>query len=145
MSTTAVPLARLAPVLAAAALLAGCSGEPVDAGAEGFPEAPLATVTSDGGAVTIEVRTSPTQPPSRGRISVEYRVTAAPAGALDLDVLPWMPDMGHGASTKPTVEDRGGGRYVVTGVDVFMPGRWELRTTITGAVTDSAIVPFQIP
>ncbi|APR83020.1 Hypothetical protein A7982_08369 [Minicystis rosea] len=135
---------KLAASLSCLALIAGCSSAEVP-DEQTFPEAPFATITSDEGAVTIEVRTAPTQPPTRGRVSVELTVTGGPAEGLDLDVLPWMPDMGHGASTEPTIMPMGGGRYLVTGVNLFMPGRWELRTSISGAVTDRAVVPFQIP
>lgn len=125
--------------------LAGCSGEAAPGDAESFPEAAYAAVTSDSGAVTFEVRTAPTQPPGRGRVTVEFAITEGPAEGLSLDVVPWMPEMGHGASTVPVVEALPGGLYRASSVDFFMPGRWELRTAISGAVTDHAVVPFQIP
>jgi len=138
-------LASLA-ALASLALVAGCSGEAIEGDPGGFPSAPLTTVTSDSGALTIAVRTSPTQPPGRGSITVEYTITAdGAADEMTLAVVPWMPSMGHGASTEPTVAAMGGGRFVVSGVDLFMPGRWELRTTTSGSVDDSAIIPLQIP
>jgi hypothetical protein len=136
--------------LLVATLALGCSGEPRDAGepsADAFPEAPYATLKTDHGALTIEVRTSP-QPPSRGIISVEYTMTDTAGRRRDdlgLAVVPWMPDMGHGASTEPAVEAKGDGRYVVSRLSLFMPGRWELRTTISGLVEDSATVGLQIP
>jgi hypothetical protein len=67
-----------------------------------------------------------------------------PVDGLDLAVRPWMPDMGHGASTKPSIEAKGDGHYVVSHVACVMPGRWELRTSIAGAVNDSATVALQI-
>lgn len=129
----------------ASAALAGCSVETANDDPASFPDTPYATVTSEAGALTLAVRTSPSQPPTRGRIAVEYTVIAGPAEELDLEVIPWMPAMGHGTSTTPVVEAAGGGRYRVTGVELFMPGRWELRTAISGAVTDHAIVSLQIP
>jgi hypothetical protein len=138
--------------LALSLVLLGCSVESTSGagggGAEAtFPSAPLMVVESDHGALSFEVRTSPAQPPSRGLIAVEIVATDAngkPVDGLDLAVQPWMPQMGHGASTKPTIEAKGDGRYVVSHVACFMPGRWELRTAITGAVKDSATVAFQI-
>jgi YtkA-like len=138
-------------VIAVTAL--GCAGDPGAGGAGGasaamFPEAPLATLSSDNGKLKIEVRTAPDQPPSRGLVTVELRVADAagkPVDGLDLGVLPWMPDMGHGASTTPDIQAEGGGRYVANKVALFMPGRWELRTKFTGAAEDSATVAFQIP
>lgn len=129
----------------------GCSGE--SSGASGgrgetvFPAEPLATVTTRGGSLVVEVRTAPKQPPTRGLIQVEYVVTDAagkPVDGLDLGVQPWMPEMGHGTSTKPSIEAMGEGRYVVSNVAFFMPGRWELRTSIAGAMNDSATIGFQI-
>jgi hypothetical protein len=138
------------PILLAASLggaaLTGCSGE--TGGSSGaFPSAALMTVPGAQGQVSLEVRTAPAQPPSRGVSSVEYRVTAGgePASGLTVDVLPWMPVMGHGTSVSPTVTEAGGGRYVIDDVDLFMSGTWELRTTITGADEDSAAPTFEIP
>lgn len=136
-------------VLCAAALLLGaaCSGDPAGVAAP-FPAAALVKVTTQGGAYDVEVRTSPDQPPSRGLVSIEYRITTpagAPADGLDLAVVPYMPAMGHGASTKPSVTAEGNGRYVITGVELFMPGTWELRTQIKGTQEDSAAPSFEIP
>ena len=77
-------------------------------------------------------------------VSVEYRITNAdgqPVDGLVLSVVPWMPDMGHGASIEPMVSAVGGGRYVISNVELFMPGRWELRTSITGPSEDRAAPP----
>jgi hypothetical protein len=133
-------------ILASAAVL-GCSSDPAQ-GSASFPAAAFATTASESGALTLEVRTSPDQPPSRGDISVEYRITGAdgaPAEGLEIAVEPWMPAMGHGASIVPVVADDGEGRYVVSSVDLFMAGTWELRTTIAGSLQDSATPTFQIP
>ena len=139
-------------VICAAALLvaSGCSGDPGvgSGGGVSFPEAAMVKVTTDGGALDIEVRTAPDQPPSRGLVSVEYRLTdhgGTPLDGLELAVEPYMPAMGHGASTRPTVSAQGAGRYVITGVELFMPGTWELRTRITGPLEDSAAPSFEIP
>lgn len=132
--------------LALALLLASaCSSDPASTG--GFPEEALTTVTSDHGAATIAVRTAPDQPPSRGIISVEYTVQkgGAPLDGVTFEVVPMMPDMGHGASTTPTVTAEGGGKYLLTGVELYMAGRWELRTTLSGAVDDTAVITLQIP
>ena len=141
----------IAAGLAFGLLLLGCTGESGTAAAGGadptFPSAPLTTLKTDHGALSFEVRTAPAQPPTRGLISVEIVATDAngkPVDGLDLAVQPWMPEMGHGASTKPSIEAKGGGHYLISDVACFMPGRWELRTTIAGAVKDSATVAFQI-
>ena len=136
--------------LALSMLALGCSSETSSTASGGaettFPAEPLATVTTEQD-MSIEVRTAPEQPPTRGLVDVELVVTDAdgkPVDGLDLAVQPWMPQMGHGASTKPTIEAMGGGRYVVSKVAFFMPGLWELRTSIAGTTNDRATVNFQI-
>lgn len=137
--------------LALGLLLLGCTGESGTAAGGGaeptFPAAPLMTLKTDHGALSLEVRTAPVQPPPRGLFTVELVATdmnGKPVDGLDLGVQPWMPQMGHGASTKPSIEAKGDGHYVISDVACSMPGRWELRTTIAGAVQDSATVAFQI-
>jgi hypothetical protein len=140
----------IAATLAGAALL-GCSGGDDGDGGDGgnsFAPTPLATVSSDGAKLRIEVRTSPEQPPSRGILAVEYRITGkdgAPVDGLTLSVVPWMPDMGHGTSITPTVTAMGDGTYVISDVELFMPGQWDLRTQVTGSLEDSVTPTFQIP
>jgi hypothetical protein len=132
-------------VLALAALTVGCSSGAA-LGDGSFPAEPLATIESAAGMLSIEVRTSPTQPPERGRASIEYLVRAdgEPVDDLDLEVLPWMPSMGHGASVHPTVTPMGEGRYEVANVDLYMAGHWELRATFSGPMVDEATVSFDV-
>jgi hypothetical protein len=139
-------------VRAAVALLgaAACasSSEP-STGAESFPADAYVRATSDAGALAIEVRTTPTQPPPRGTCTVQLTVAGAadgrPRDGLVLTVVPWMPSHGHGTSITPQVEPRGGGRYLVTNVSLYMPGDWELRTSIAGAATDRVVIPVSVP
>lgn len=140
----------LALLLLVAPWLGACSGDPAASGdaTPTFPEEAYATVSGEEGAVSIALRTAPFQPPRRGLTTVEYRISGADGGPLDdvaLEVVPWMPAMGHGASTKPVVEALGEGRYLVSKVSFFMPGAWELRSTIDGSVEDRANIAFQIP
>lgn len=137
-------------VLAGALLVAGCGAESLPSGStdSAFPDEPLATQASDGGKLTIELRTSPKQPPERGLTDVQLAIAddaGDPMDDLVVTAVPWMPDMGHGTSVKPTVKNAGGGRYEVDDVNMFMPGRWELRTEMTGPIDDSAKFVFQIP
>jgi YtkA-like len=109
------------------------------------------SLASDSGELHFDVRTSPTQPPTRGQQSVQLVITdssGAPAKGLVLDTTPWMPAMGHGASVTPSVSETTPGTYVIEDVDMFMPGTWELRTTIASAGSNTAdhVAPsFQIP
>jgi hypothetical protein len=137
----------LALPLTLALCLQGCgsssaSGEPVT-----FPADALQTEQSNDGHLSFEIRTSP-QPPARGVLSVQYRITSpegAPLDGLTLTVIPWMPAMGHGTSTVPTVEARGNGLYVLNDVNLYMAGLWELRTRISGHASGEVTPRLQIP
>jgi hypothetical protein len=138
-------------LLPVALFLAACSSDPGAAptGPVAFSSEPMMTETSSAGRFRIEVRTAPQQPPSRGLQTIQLVIrdvtTQAPEPGLTLDVLPWMPAMGHGAPLTPNVSEGPPGTYVVGDVDFFMPGVWELRTSISGPVTDHAAPSFQIP
>jgi hypothetical protein len=94
------------------------------------------------------VRTSP-EPPAHGNLSAELTITdmttGAPEDGLDLSIVPWMPSMGHGTSVVPVVTAAGNGKYVVTQLVLFMAGHWELRTAMSGAVSDSAVPALDLP
>jgi hypothetical protein len=139
---------RLRAICGAAFVVSACGGSAPAVSSGTFPDAPLVTLASEQSQLQIEVRTSPSQPPERGVSSVEL-VVKNEAGALqeglDVDMQPWMPAMGHGAAVKPTVTVRGPGTYVLDDVQLFMAGRWELRTSFSGSVTDSATPAFDVP
>jgi len=144
MSPPRSVIALLGAVLASA----GCS--PDDAPAPGtFPATPLTTVTSASGALRVDVRSSPDQPPTVGdgwwSYTITEGVTGKPVPGLSLDVVPWMPAMGHGTSTVPSVIDSGGGVYVIENVELFMPGQWDLRTAIAGPEDDKLVVSVDVP
>ena len=146
------PTAFLFGATLSGAMALGCSGGSAGSGADAsFPAAAFSSMTSVQGGLNIEVRTAPSQPPPQGIDTVEYVITSGgPAGGvpqdgLALTVVPWMPDMGHGASITPTVTAMGDGHYVIADVELFMPGTWELRTTIAGPLEDSVAPSFQIP
>lgn len=119
------------------------------AGDGGFAAEPLANATSDSGGYTVAIRTAPDQPPTRGTSIVELSIRSASTGepldGLSIGVVPWMPAMGHGSSVVPTVTPGGQGTYVVSNVSLYMPGRWELRTSISGMTNDSITFAFDIP
>ncbi len=48
----------------------------------------------------------------------------------EINVVPWMPEMGHGVFDKPVVKEKGGGTYSVDNVVLIMEGRWEMRLKI---------------
>ncbi|MGH7286345.1 MAG: FixH family protein, partial [Polyangiaceae bacterium] len=99
---------RAAPSLCLVAMLAlaGCGDSSSSSTSETFGAEPLQTLTSNSGNFDIDVRTSPSQPPSRGEASVQLVIrdkNGAPHSGLTLSVTPWMPAMGHGASVTPSV------------------------------------------
>lgn len=141
-----MPLAKWSAVALSSALIA-CSSSS-DSSSATFPASALTTVTSASGAHTLEVRTSPSQPPSRGTSSVEFIVRdqqGALEDGLTIDVTPWMPAMGHGTSVVPEVSQTAEGTYVARNVALFMPGTWELRSSLHGTVEDSATISLEIP
>jgi len=104
-------------------------------------------VASEAGELSIEVRTSPTQPLDRGLSAVLYTFTRdarAPVDGLDISVIPWMPAMAHGASLRPVVSAEGRGQYIVSNLALFMPGLWQLQTSISGAVRDRATPTLEV-
>ncbi len=145
MSSTPLRFALVGTFLASA----GCAGAPAVESSDTFPVAPLMSVVSASGALRVEARTSPAQPPEVGIGSWSYTITdtasGEPATGLSLDVVPWMPAMGHGTSTVPSVTDEGAGVYLVGEVVLFMPGQWDLRTAITGPQEDKLVVSVDVP
>ena len=67
----------------------------------------------------------------------------SPVDGLTLSIQPWMPAMNHGAIA-PTVVAQGDGKYLVTELDLFMPGHWQLRTAFSGPMTDHVTPAFDI-
>jgi hypothetical protein len=129
---------------------AGCGGDgsAADQGTASYPASAMVSTATAAGALTVAVRTAPDQPPARGISSWELTVTDAsgkPVDGLTVGAVPWMPAHGHGSSVEPTVTARGGGVYDVENVVLFMPGRWELRTTFAGPVSDSLTVDVDVP
>lgn len=145
---SSAPSSTLASV-ALALFCSACSSGPAPAAIAVFPVDALESVTSAGG-LHIDVRTAPTQPPPRGNVTVQFLITdglGAPVNGLAIDVVPWMPAMGHGTSQEPVVTPRAQGEYLITNLNLFMPGQWELRTNIVGSnapAPDRAVPTLQI-
>ena len=144
---------RLTVVTVALALAcSSCGGEGASDATSGadvtFPTDPYETATSDSGGLRFSIRTAPSQPPAPGASTIELLITdaaGAPRDGLVLDIVPWMPAMGHGTSVRPTVTPKSGGTYVVTNVNLFMPGEWELRTSVSGPLTDHVAPRLTVP
>jgi hypothetical protein len=87
-------------------------------------------------------------PPVVGYDAAELTITDSAGHAvtgLALTVVPWMPAHGHGASVGPTVSETSAGVYVAAPLDFFMSGQWELITSMTGPVDDTARPSVDVP
>ena len=127
-------------------LLSGCGGTSSDTGTS-FPAQPLEHLNSAAGAYGLDVRTSPTQPPRAGVLSLQLRIVdreGKPAEGLVVDVVPSMPAHGHGASVHPVITAQGGGVYLVEDVSLYMPGSWQLQTTLQGSTNDVATILLDV-
>jgi hypothetical protein len=131
-------------VLAALVLTLGCASS--NARSEEAANAEVALTKS--GTLRVALGSSPERVPVRGDNQIELSVTRVDTGdpveALTLAMVPFMPVMGHGSPAVPSFSDEGGGDYRFDDVVLTMPGLWELRTTITGAETDSVTFSFDV-
>lgn len=114
-----------------------------------FANAPPELVGSRSGGLQLTLRWSPAIP-VKGNNAAELTIvdatTLASVDGLALSVVPWMPAHGHGTSAQPVVTaGEGPGVFVVTPLYLFMAGEWQLRMTLSGALTDAAIATVEIP
>jgi hypothetical protein len=124
-------------------LLWGC-GDP-SGGSTTFGTSPL--TSADGHALHMTLFTAP-QPPERGQNQSRLVFTdenGAPVEGLTLSVTPWMPEHGHGSAVTPDVQLEDAGTFTVTNLYLPMPGTWQLRIDVSGAVTDELVPAFDIP
>jgi hypothetical protein len=103
-----------------------------------------ATVTSDSGALRVELRVSPQRGTNTAELTVTNVADKMPRDDVAVTVVPFMPSMNHGSS-RPTVTPEGGGKYQVTELYLYMPGYWELRTTLSGPTSDHVTLGVQVP
>ena len=89
-------------------------------------------VAGDDGVLSARLREASPAPPDVGdnvwRVEL-LDANDAPAAGCTTTLNPFMPDHGHGASAVPVwTEDAAViGTYDLTGLDLFMPGLWEIR------------------
>jgi hypothetical protein len=133
-------------VYLAASLAFGACGTSDGAGAEDGPLVSVADATSQTGAYDIALLAhEPTL--TRGSHTLELIITSATDGSevdgLALKIVPWMPAMGHGTAIVPSIAPLGSGVYEIDDANLFMPGLWELRTSIA-APSDYAAPSVQV-
>lgn len=136
---------RSVSALAFLALVAGCSGD----GAANDAGIGDTSLDSTSGALHVEVTSEPSSAPVRGSNRIYFEVSAndtgEPADGLVMQMVPFMPAMGHGSSSEPSSSELGGGRYAFDDVLLTMPGVWELRTSISGTASDYVAPRFDVP
>lgn len=107
----------------------------------------MVTLASEGGTWTVGMWVFP-EPARRGPADVLFAISdqvGAPVDGLTVGTQPWMPAHGHGAATSPVVAGLGEGRYWAMPINFYMPGRWELRTTLAGGVTERVVFVVDVP
>ena len=66
--------------------------------------------------------------------------------ATTVEVVAWMPSMGHGAPNDPRVIKEQNGSYCVEDVTFSMPGTWELKVNVSCPVrSGSQTFRFDVP
>jgi hypothetical protein len=109
--------------------------------AEKFPSEALSTFGTPDDALKIELRTSPAQvhvgPDNEGELRISDSATGDPVDGLSIGVSTWMPVMGHKCAEVPVhVKAQGGGAYLLTPLVASMPGKCELKLSISMPLPD---------
>lgn len=95
-----------------------------------------------GSQVEVAFMEASPAPPDRGENTWVVMVTdseGAPVSNAELEVVPWMPDHGHGSSVIVEVEaTQTPGEYRLSPIDLFMAGLWEVRLNFTLPASDDA-------
>lgn len=105
----------------------------------------VATATS---AFTVELVEAAPAPPDVGDNAFTVRVLGTDGQAITdatVTVAGWMPAHNHGTAppTSDLTADAMSGDYSVEGINLFMPGLWEITFEVTsGDVTDEALFTF---
>jgi len=115
--------------------------------ASAHPEPPARVLLSESGLLRFELRTP--SGVARGTNDVLLHVAEAdsetPSDELVLEMLPFMPAMGHGSGVSPQVTPLGSGDYAFSEVVLNMGGRWQLRTSISGERSDHVVFDVDVP
>jgi hypothetical protein len=125
-------------------LFAAC-GDDATMPPQGFGTSPL--TRAQGQSLGVALFTSP-QPPERGALEGRLVLTDSKGDRVEgvnVTVTPWMPEHGHGSSVMPTVDSDGSGGFIISNLYLAMPGTWQLRVSVSGAVTDELVPSFDIP
>jgi hypothetical protein len=109
--------------------------------------APNLTVTSASGALDFILLNSNPAPPAAETNVWAMKITNSSGVSqpdVTANVVPFMPDMGHGTSIVPSMTSNGDGTYAVQPLYLFMAGVWTITFTTVPASgpSDSAVFFF---
>ena len=105
---------------------------------------------SNAGTYIIRVTPAPASIPQGEVFALEVWVFDAnnpeqPAADVLLNVDADMPEHGHGLPRRPSLEQRGPGHFIASGLRLHMPGNWEIYFDIArGALTERAQIALQL-
>lgn len=112
----------------------GSEGDAVCAGESRNDEYAVG-LAKTGESLTVTFVDASPAPPDRGENTWTVMVTDAGGQAVteaELEVVPWMPDHGHGSSVVVEVTPTGTpGEFQLKPIDLFMAGLWEVRLNFT--------------
>jgi hypothetical protein len=106
----------------------------------------LSAKSADGAVHATFVDAMPA-PPSKGENAWTIKLTDAmgsPINGATVTVKPFMPDHGHGSSVLPLVQPDTSGTYLITQLDFFMPGIWQITLAVAqgGGQPDNVVFTF---
>jgi hypothetical protein len=125
------------------------AGEVIDCATDArvFNYQPGMSVKSASGNLNFQLLSSNPGPPAKGTDVWSLKVTNAAGQSqsnLNMSVLPFMPDHGHGTSIDAQITAGADGTYSVKPIYFFMPGVWRI-TFSTAAPSDTAVFFFCVP
>lgn len=104
----------------------------------------IANYAASGTTIKVTVNSDPA-PPAKGDSTWTILVTDqndTPLDGLTIDATPFMPDHGHGTPLQETVTvGSQAGEYVLSPVNLWMPGYWEVTLAVDdgNGLTDSVM------
>ena len=98
------------------------------------------------GLISVTLISSNPGPPIKGNNDWSIRIADSagnPVTGATIDVTPFMPDHGHGTPIKVGVTPMtSGGTYLLSPVNLFMAGLWQVTIRVTTADSKSDFVVF---
>lgn len=116
-----------------ASFLLGCFGGTAGGKDTGAGEDLADGVVMDGGLFVLALTPDP-DPPVTGQNTLHLRVShgddRTPVAGATLEIVPFMPEMGHGIQGEPDISELGDGAYDAEW-SYPMSGKWEVAVTVS--------------